>query len=327
MGVRTEVRHLGRVVRDYRSGPRLKGQVRALRHLRLPHLRRRFRQPGQVWAVTVVRDELDVLPSTIRHLIDQGIDHILVADNLSSDGTRQWLTEAAAQDPRLHLALDANPAHDQSAKMTLLAHHAWRAGADWIIPFDADEFWFARGATLGTLLRATSANVVYADFIHMVPTTPAPKDLFGAEYVMDTQPAFPGKVAFRSHPLAVLAPGNHSVTRPGESRHGLAIAHAQYRSPSQIARKVRQGTQAARLTGEDLSWFSPHWAAASTLADAEIADIWSNISRGQPDERIQYKAYGPMLTLRPLTWRTWDPEGVVAKAQEPYRDQPRRGAH
>lgn len=327
MGIRTELRHIGRVVRDHGSGPRLKGYVRAVRTLSLPRLSRRRRQPGEVWGVSVVRDELDVLPSVVRHLLDQGVDHILVADNLSADGTREWLLEAAGADARLHVALDANPAHDQAAKMTLLAHHARRAGADWIIPFDADEFWFARGAALGDFLRCTSANVVYADFVHMVPTTPAPTDMFAAEYVLDTQPAFPGKVAFRSHPLAVLAPGNHSVSRPGVGSHGLAIAHAQYRSPSQIARKVRQGTRAARLTGEDLSWFSPHWEAASTLSDATIADIWGNISRGLPDERIQYKAFGPMLTLQPLTWRTWDPDGVVTKAQEPYRDQPRRGSH
>lgn len=280
-----------------------------------------------IWGVTVVRDELDVLPSTIRHLFDQGVDHVLVADNLSTDGTREWLVDASIRDPRLHVALDANPAHDQAAKMTWLAHQAWRSGADWIIPFDADEFWFARGATLKESLRSDPACIVYADFMHMVPTSAAPSDMFTAEYIMDTQPAFPGKVAFRAHPLAVVGPGNHAVTRPGASRHGLAIAHVQYRSPAQIARKVRQGVAAARLTGEDLAWFSPHWEAASKLADDTIAAVWLNIASGLPDERIQFKAYGPMLTLRPLTWHVWDPDGVVAKAQEPYRNHPRRGKH
>lgn len=327
MGLRTELRHLRRVAHEYRTWRRLRSQARSIRSLRLPRLKRRSRQLDEVWGVTVVRDELDVLPSTIRHLFDQGVDHVLVADNLSTDGTREWLVDASARDPRLHVALDSNPAHDQASKMTWLAHRAWRAGADWIIPFDADEFWFARSSSLKESLRSDAACIVFADFLHIVPITAAPPDLFTAEYVMDTQPAFPGKVAFRSHPLAVLAPGNHAVTRPGVSRHGFAIAHVQYRSPAQIARKVRQGTAAARLTGEDLSWFSPHWEAASRLTDDSVADVWHNISRGFPDERIQFKAYGPILTLKPLTWRTWDPDGVVMKAQEPYRDQPLRGIH
>ena len=210
--------------------------------------------------------------------------------------------------------------------MTVLAHRAWQAGADWIIPFDADEFWFAKGATLKTYLTASKSNVLSADFVHMVPTEPAPDNLITADFCVDTQPAFPGKVAFRSHPLAVLEPGNHGVTRPGPSASGLAIAHVQYRSPDQIARKVRQGTSAARLTGEDLAWFSPHWEAASRLSDETIAEVWQNSRTGGPTIGSE-QAYGPMLTLRPLVWHTWDPDGIITKAQEPFPDQPRRGIH
>lgn len=133
---------------------------------------------------------------------------------------------------------------------------------------------------------------------------------------MDTSPSQPGKVAARSHPFLFIGPGNHYAARVGGEVGGLHIAHAQYRGPAQIARKVRQGTAAAQLTGEDLSWFSPHWAAGARLDDREIEDVWRRISRGLPDPRIGFAAAGPMATLSPLTWSTWDPDGQIASARD-----------
>ncbi|MCA0337814.1 MAG: glycosyltransferase family 2 protein [Actinobacteria bacterium] len=291
-------------------------QVRAIKRMTLPTLPRRRRTMGEVWGVSVVRDEKDVLEAAVKHLFDQGIAHVLIADNRSTDGTREHLLEWAAADARVHVALDEEPAHIQSQKMTWLAHCAWRAGADWIVPFDADEFWFAPEGSVAERLRLErSAGVVHASFHHMVPVVAAPADLSVADFMLDCTSSFPGKVALRSHPLAWVGPGNHAAARVGGESVGLAIAHAQYRSPAQVARKVRQGTAAARLTGKDLDWFSPHWAAASGLSDAEIQDVWDRISAGLPDDRIQFRAAGPMLRLRPLTWATWDPDGEIARAQ------------
>ena len=285
-----------------------------IRRMTLPRLPGRPRQAGEVWGVSVVRDELDVLPLVIDHLLRQGVSRLLIADNRSVDGTREFLLDLAARDPRVHVALDEEPAHHQSEKMTWLAHRAWRAGADWIVPFDADEFWFAPGRPLAEALRATDAGIVHAHFHHMVPVDPGPADLLAAEFILDATPAPTGKVALRSHPLAEIHPGNHAASRVGGESVGLAIAHAQYRSPTQVARKMRQGHAAAQLTGEDLSWFSPHWASGAALSDPEILQVWNHISHGLADARIDYRAVGPMLRLRPLTWPTWDPDGVVGDA-------------
>lgn len=273
-------------------------------------------KPGRarhsVWGITVVRDEADVLGLTMRHLLDQGVDHILVADNGSKDGTRELLAELARRDPRVTVVDDATRAHHQSEKMTWLAHLAWRAGASWLVPFDADEFWFADGMGLAEFLRSQDreVSIVHADFHHMVPSSPA-ADLRTAEFILDATPSFPGKVAVRTHPLLEIWPGNHSASRVGGQVRGLHIAHAQYRTPAQVARKVRQGAQAAALTGEDLSWFSPHWVAGAGLTDDDIDDVFTRISRGEPDERIGYAAAGPMVRVQPLLWPVWDPEGQV----------------
>jgi len=124
--------------------------------IRLPRMRPRRRVPGQVWAVTMVRNELDVLPLVLDHLEAQGVDQVLVADNGSTDGTLEML-QARASQGRLLLARDSEAAYYQAAKMTLLARAAWRAGADWVVPFDADELWFAAHGLLADHLRRTPA--------------------------------------------------------------------------------------------------------------------------------------------------------------------------
>lgn len=311
--VRAELGQLSWVTRRFASEKKLQSQLRAARNMALPKVPRSRRVPGSVWAISVVRDELDVIPSAIEHLFSQGVDRVLVADNRSVDGTREYLQEIALKDERVHVALDEEPAHIQSEKMTLLAHFAQRRGADWLIPFDADEFWFARGSFLADYLRARprETNVVRADFHHMVPEVPSPSPFIEAKFVMDAAPSVPGKVAVRAHPLLEIWPGNHGASRVGNVERGLHIAHAQYRSPVQIARKVRQGTSASTLTGEDLNWFSPHWAAGSSLSDETITEVFDRISRGLPDPRIQYRAQGPMVHVRPLQWKTWDPDGKI----------------
>lgn len=313
---RQSVLHHLRLTRRFMSSSVRERQLRAIRQMRpsspLPS-RRRTR--GGVWGVSLVRDELDVLPHVLDHFFEQGLSQIIIADNGSTDGTREYLLARAETEPRLHVILDEEPAHIQSEKMTWLSHLAWRAGADWIIPFDADEFWFAPSGSLADWIPSQSSTIFAAAFHHMVPTSPIEGDMRDAEFLLDAAPSEPGKVAFRAGPTVIVGPGNHYAVRTGATVRGLAIAHAQYRSPAQIARKVRQGTASALLTGEDLSWFSPHWAAGSVLDDDQIAAAFDRMRRGLPEPAIQFTAEGPMVQVKPLRWSVWDEDGSVARAK------------
>lgn len=304
--------HLGQAswtVREYASRERLRRQALVARRMQLPALPLRRRRVGEIWGVAMVRDEIDVIGCTIDHLVDQGVDRVLVVDNGSVDGTRELLRSRASD--RLLVGDDPVVPYFQAEKMTWLAHRAWRAGADWIVPFDADEWWFAERGSLAEHLRTTEHSVLYADLHHMVPVHADPWDLTGAEFVLDSTPGFPGKVAFRAHPLARLERGNHAVTRVGSTGRSLRIAHAIYRGPTQVMRKVRQGTAAAALTGDDISGLTPHWASASVHDDAEIQRMWSTISNGRSEPRLGFDAVGPMLRVRPGTWSSWDPDGAL----------------
>lgn len=310
---RGELRQLARFFGSYRSRSAVARQYRAIRHLHGARLRWRRRVPGSVWAVSVVRDEADIVETTLRHLLNQGVTGVLIADNGSTDGTYELLQRLSTTLPEIRVLRDSNPAHDQAFKQSWLSQLAWRAGADWIVPFDGDEFWFATGTRLAQYLAGVQANRVWASFHHMTPTAPirAGEELRDREFIVDATVALPGKMAFRAHPLVFVGPGNHYANRVGGTATGLHIAHAQYRSPEQLARKVRQGAASSKLTGEDLSWFAPHWQAGAGLSDAEILEVWGRLTRGLPAERLQYWAWGPMVKLAPLGWPHWDPDGQL----------------
>lgn len=53
----------------------------------------------KVWAVGMMRDEADVAADVIAHLIDEGVNGIIVADNNSTDGTREILAQVAKDAP------------------------------------------------------------------------------------------------------------------------------------------------------------------------------------------------------------------------------------
>jgi hypothetical protein len=266
----------------------------------------------------MVRDEVDIIDATLDHLLTQDIDHLLVSDNGSVDGTLEMLQERSRRDHRVHLALDREPAYFQSEKMSLLIRAASRAGADWVVPFDADEFWFARDRSVGDTLRRLAhedpeVGIVSAAFHHMVPAADVAKIGPATDFVLDATPSLPGKVAVRAHWLAGVSMGNHFGIRVGSRFPGLFIAHAVFRSHAQVARKLRQGAAAVNLAGGQQN-VGAHWRYGGILDDAAIADVWGRLRDGHAEPALGLPAVGPMVQVRPLSWSRWDPDGVVVAA-------------
>lgn len=230
----------------------------------------------RVVAVSMMKNEEDVCEDVVRHMAGQGVDGIIVADNLSTDRTRSILKTLQGRIGCPLVVLDdKDPAYYQSRKMTALAKQAWDMfSADWIVPFDADELWISKkqGETVGDCLRRAPARttVVPAHLYNYMPTSidPAGDCAFRTIQWRITQPAPLPKVAFKWHPAAVIEQGNHGVTHPNHNLWGfkLEVQHFPWRTVDQYAQKVKQGREAYQATDLE-EGMGGHWRGDGALLE------------------------------------------------------------
>lgn len=199
----------------------------------------------------MVRDEADIIGTVVAHMQSQ-VDHVIVADNGSTDGTREILEGLGVE-----IIDDPEIGYYQSRKMSALAQRAIEAGADWIVPFDADEVWSAKGGTISEALALMpdEAHMAEAALFDHVATGADPE----ADNPVSSMPwrrtaqAPLRKVAVRALPGVVIEQGNHGAKFPGVS-HPLAVSgwlevrHFPYRSARQFIRKAKNGAEAYAAT-------------------------------------------------------------------------------
>lgn len=241
-------------------------------------------------AVGMVRDEADIIGHTVTNLRRQGVDQIIVADNGSTDDTRALLTGCV-------VLKDEERGYYQDRKMTSLAATAREAGADWVLPFDADELWFSPdGRTIRQVLEDTTADVVAAVEYKHWPTPWDNLDTNPYRRLMFREPTPHRlhKVCFRAHPDAHVHMGNHGVNlgpynpdRADPAEPLLELRHLPYRSFGQFCRKVRQGREAYEaacevsletIAGHPMS--GTHWKEMGALGDDDLARVWSDATSG-----------------------------------------------
>lgn len=90
-------------------------------------------------AVSVVKNEADMIEAFVRHTA-AWVDHHLIFDHASTDGTGDILRALQAEGLPVTLFTDAAWGHRQqqrSNRLTRIA--AAEFGADWVLPLDADE--------------------------------------------------------------------------------------------------------------------------------------------------------------------------------------------
>ena len=217
-----------------------------------------------ITAVMMVKDEADIIEGTIRHLLGE-VDHVIVADNGSTDGTLDilyWLP--------MEVVEDREQAYYQSEKMTALAQMAADQGAEWIVPVrrrrtlvcgrPASERSWSISRPAGTLSKVTLWN-------HFPSGIDPPGDPFQSIVWRQKEPAGMGKVAFRWEEGAVIHQGNHDVTL-GEKNYGLPVSlrHFPYRSAEQFVRKARNGAAAYKASDLPESW-GAHWRSYGEILE------------------------------------------------------------
>jgi hypothetical protein len=235
-----------------------------------------------VYAVTMVRDEADIIEGTLRHMADE-VDHIIVADNLSVDDTPKILDRLTGELP-LTVVLDHVPAYHQAVKMTALAALAADQGATWIVPFDADELWVSHDARLREVLTDdTPGNVCAAPLYNHFATAvdPVGDDPYDTIVWRQPAPAPLPKVAVRWEHGAIIDQGNHGAHIPSGGVPvdvRLEVRHFPYRTPEQMVRKARNGAAAYRATSLP-DTVGAHWRAYGDLLDRYGDEVIHDVFR------------------------------------------------
>lgn len=230
-------------------------------------------------AVSMVKDESDIIEYTIRHLFASGVDQVIVADNLSTDTTPDILARLSLEyGDQLMLLEDDEPAYIQAQKMTKLYDIAVHGGADFVIPFDADELWCSPRGNLALDLLSVPGEcdgVVVPMFNHF-PTyadpfaekVPNPFERLCYRHRPENQ--LP-KVIVRSANGVFIHQGNHSFSVENRvpfvhALRGLHIRHFPYRSEQQFTRKAFNGAEAYKLTDLPADQ-GAHWRMYGQLYD------------------------------------------------------------
>lgn len=219
-----------------------------------------------VYGVTVVKNEADIIETTLRHMACE-VDRIIVGDNRSTDGTRAILDRLALELP-LEVVDEPDPGHHQAERIT---RYAQQPDATWIVPFDADEIWYSDHGRIADILdEAPDGLGVLActGWDHITrndqPWSPWRR----------TDPQTYPKVIFRAHPDAVVHEGNHGVDHPLPSGEGpIQYRHFQWRDFDQYRRKIRDGAKAADAAGQD-AMYAAHWRELAALDDIALQAKW-----------------------------------------------------
>lgn len=204
----------------------------------------------------LIRDEVDIIQSTIDFHMAMGVDHIIITDNGSIDGTYE-ICEAYAKRGIITLLTEPPSDFSQHRWVTNMANMAYlKYDADWVVNADADEFFVptAKGLSLKDTLRnvprqITALNILRHDFIsnsRPMEKSPPIEMIYRKVNSLNLrgQP-LPPKVIHRGSPNTIISQGNHGakgdyITIP-EVTNAIAVYHYPIRSYNQFFNKVNNG--------------------------------------------------------------------------------------
>ena len=250
----------------------------------------------KIVGISLVRNVADIIAVTVRYHLGLGLDEIWILDNESIDGTPDILQQLTADDPRIRWR--SAPGEYQQAKLiTALAQEVSRDGADWIVAFDADEFWFSPCEPFRTVLERTTAGALRVPVINYIQAREqsrreasalltmtrraaqiiGPPDrvraLVEAREIAFVEAMYPPKTIVRAAPDLEIAAGTHSADHhPGHpiTTVDVVCLHAPLYARDVLTGKVEHS---ARLEAAGLpSWHGWHARRFGKICGEGLAD-------------------------------------------------------
>jgi glycosyltransferase involved in cell wall biosynthesis len=248
-----------------------------------------------------VKDEVELIEGTIKHLRAIGVDLIIAVDSRSTDGTAEILKSYESKDNFWFFQMD-DLGRDDTEQVWLRRNMEIikSAKADWVILLDADEYWLPLSGSLKDCSDLGSSDVLRVDRFNvpvqqhsgvMLPdelirsryseiflfVEPIPN--FQAQLQQDPHTAWiqgvPNtKVMARANQMAGWTVGMHDAIATDDAQlrrsnaADLIIAHLPFTTFSRFARKVENIRGVfARFDAyfpEQMGW---HWRRWVRLAD------------------------------------------------------------
>jgi hypothetical protein len=283
----------------------------------------------------LARDEADIVESQVRYHLAAGVDFVIATDHRSVDGTSEILRSLEGEGRLRYIRVDTDQVSqaDEVTRMARLA--ATEHDADWVIPSDADEFWWPRRRSLHEVLEAIPAEVgVVRGFIRTFVPRPADERPFYERLTIAARPVADHAgiyqpnvhILHRAHPDVRVNRGSHDAFAEGLGRLirdwcPFEVLHFPNRTPDQIARKYTNAYQ-ARNDGER---GGKHVQAAyRALRGAGLDELWTSrvVDGEQLDEGLRDGTYAVDERLRDVL-RAID-RGQRPTFRAPTRDEDAR---
>lgn len=251
----------------------------------------------------MVRNGVDTLRACLLHHLSLGCERIHVVDNGSTDGTAAVLKRLAGRTP-ITWSRDTG-AYQQHEVVTELVRQAAREGADWVVPFDHDEFWVSERPLHAALAAATGGGVgaVEVPMVNFAQRRDgyesgpralltmqyraaetiepiAAQALVEAEEISFLEYRYPPKLIFRASERVDVQRGAHwskSLEGPVIPADGIENLHAPLLTRETLRDKAEHGDRLVEAGFIDREgWHVRRWAQMAR--EGRLDDDWAAVS-------------------------------------------------
>jgi glycosyltransferase involved in cell wall biosynthesis len=242
----------------------------------------------------MVRNAASTVRVCLLNQLSHGLDRILILDNGSTDATPTILRRLERRMP-ISVVRDEGPFR-QDELMTGLLHEAADLGADWVVPFDDDEF-LVSDVPFRAQLEMVQQDGMLIRLVNFVQRRSRRRDSPRALLTMVTRPESTvdarraaelgrqGRIAIvevEKHRKLILRAsrdvrldlGNHGAQGIGgvELADWCRFLHAPIRAPGVLRHSAEHGRRLRGLRSPDEGW--QHQLMADEEAAGRLAEQW-----------------------------------------------------